>query len=112
MQWQRHRMGLPVRARSHLYRKTFLIMKILPILLMAASMPVCATGWGQNVSLRVEQAHPREVIKHLEKQTGYRFIYGSHLMEGTKPITIQANNQPLEKVLQQCFKEQPFDFEI
>jgi TonB-linked SusC/RagA family outer membrane protein len=87
-------------------------MKILPILLMAASLPVCATGWGQNVSLRVEQAHPREVIKQLEKQTGYRFIYGSHLMEGSKPITIQADNQPLEKVLLQCFKEQPFGFEI
>ena len=73
-----HALGLP---KSHLRRMridrlthVILLMKLTIFLILAFSLSVSATAVAQKVTLRVDNASMKSVLKALRKQSGYAFV--------------------------------------
>jgi TonB-linked SusC/RagA family outer membrane protein len=92
--------------------KTVLVMKLTAILLLAGCLHVAAATTAQKVTLSEENVSLKKVFREIKKQTGYAFFYNEKLLDKIGNVSIKASNAPLEEVLKQCFKDQPFFFSI
>jgi TonB-linked SusC/RagA family outer membrane protein len=88
------------------------VLKICTIILLAGCLQVSAAGYGQKITLNEKEAPLTKVFKEIKKQTGYRFFYLSQQMDEAKKVTIHVKDATVDEVLQLCFKEQPFGYEI
>jgi TonB-dependent starch-binding outer membrane protein SusC len=94
------------------YRMAVRIMKLTAIILTVACLQLSANGITQTVTISVKDAPLFSVLKAIEKQTGFTFIVNSKLLQKAKPVSVTANNLPLQQVLDICFKEQPLTYRI
>ncbi|WP_205508852.1 SusC/RagA family TonB-linked outer membrane protein [Longitalea arenae] len=93
-------------------RKIVLVMKITAILLLAASLQVSATGWGQEkISLSFNDAPLEQVFRSITAQTGVAFLYRPQYVKNKK-VTIQVTNANLKTVLDICLKNQQLTYEF
>jgi len=89
--------------------KYFILMKLTVLLITLTFIQVSAKSFAQQVSVKMKNAAVKDVLYQLTKQTGYNFIADAALLEKLPPITIEAKNKPLKDVLNECFRNQPFD---
>ena len=92
--------------------KTFLIMKFVAILLLAACLQVGATGYSQKISLSKTNVSIKEIFKDIENQSGYQFFYKDRLLKHAGNVSVNAENASVEQVLDQCFKNQPLSYVV
>ncbi len=92
--------------------KTLRIMKLTAFFLLAFCLHVSADGNAQNISLSEKNVSLEKVFKAIKRQTGYDFWYENKLLQKGEKVTVVVNNKPLEEVLDQCFKNQPFTWSI
>lgn len=104
--------GKGCRWRPLLTRKTFLAMKMLTLILFIACLGAGAKGLAQNITISLKNAPLEKVFKEVERQSHYRFVYTKEQLDATYPVTINVANDPLETVLQLCFRGQPLSFSI
>ena len=99
-----------------LYRKIpqlFLVMKLTLILLLVGILQVNASStFAQRVNLNVKDASLKKVLELLTVQTNLEFIYDSELVSSAKKISLSVSNQPIEEVLEKCFKGESLEFSI
>lgn len=88
------------------------IMKITTALFLVGCLQSMAAGYAQKVSLSEKDARIEKVFKEIRRQTGYQFLYTSKMVERARKLTLDVNNAPLNDVLDKCFEEQPFTYEI
>jgi len=73
-----------------------------------------ATGslLAQNITLEVQQASIKTILKEIQAQTTYKFVYNDALvgMEVTTSLTV--NNEPIESVLKKLFAGKGIAYEI
>ncbi|RZS75902.1 SusC/RagA family TonB-linked outer membrane protein [Pseudobacter ginsenosidimutans] len=105
-------MSIPERGGKRLLTKTLLVMKLTILLLTVSILHANAGGFAQSISLQGKNLPVEQVIKSVEKQTGYVFLYSREVLANTRTITIDASNTPLKEFLQQAFRDQPFRFSI
>lgn len=91
---------------------TLLTMKLLILLMTAACLQVSANGYGQTVTLSLENAPLEKAFKEIKKQTGYSFVYTRVQLKNTQPVTCRITNGALKDALEQCFRNQPLSFLI
>jgi len=65
-----------------------------------------------HVSLKVSRTPLRQVLRLIEKQTGLTFAISSTVIENSRSISIVAEHQPLNTVLQQLFSGTRYAFEV
>jgi TonB-dependent starch-binding outer membrane protein SusC len=99
-------------AAAFVKTKTFLVMKLTTILLLACCMQVCAAGYGQRVSISGQNLTLKKVFKEIQEQTGFLFFYSDSDLEKTKKISIDAQNEELPVVLNQVFQDQLLTYTI
>lgn len=87
-------------------------MKLTVLLLTAAFLNVSANSFSQNISFTGSNVPIEKVFVECKKQTGYSFFYPSSLLSIAQPVTIHADNVPLEQFLKELFKNQPIGYEI
>jgi len=106
------------KARSHcergrpLYLKTLRTMKILCVLLTAASLYLPARGISQGITLALQNAPLESFFKVVEQQSNFSFVYSKEAIAESKPVTIEVKNETLEKVLKNVFANQPLSYSI
>lgn len=88
------------------------VMKLTGILILMACLSVSAKGITQTISLSYENAPLENVLKDIEKQTGYTFFYRTNWVKQAKKITVKASNLTLQQALELCFKGQPLEYSI
>lgn len=88
------------------------IMKLTAVIILAACLQVTAAGYGQKISLKEKDSPIEKVLKKIQQQTSYRFLYTSQLLEGTPNVSIAVKDASIEEVLDLCFKGQRLDYEI
>ncbi|MBN8876802.1 MAG: SusC/RagA family TonB-linked outer membrane protein [Sphingobacteriales bacterium] len=86
-------------------------MKMLSILLFVACMELSATGYSQQITLSFQTSPLEKVLKEIERQTSFRFIYSKSTIELSHPVTINVTNQNLDAILVVCFDKQPLLYE-
>ncbi|NML22275.1 SusC/RagA family TonB-linked outer membrane protein [Pseudoflavitalea sp. G-6-1-2] len=87
-------------------------MKLTVLFLTVAFMNVSANSFSQNVSFSGSNVPLEKVFNECKKQTGYSFLYPSSLLSIAHPVTIYAENMPLEQFLKELFRTQPIGYEI
>lgn len=100
------------RRRQYHLCKILLVMKLTVVLLIASMLHVSATGLAQKVSIKSRNTPLKTVLKVLRTQTGFDFLFSSEDIQKARPVTLDFNNAPIEKVLETCFENQPLQYTI
>lgn len=87
-------------------------MKLIIVILITSLMQVSAAGFGQTVTLKERNASLESVISKIRIQTGYDFVFDFRLLENSKKVTVNLNNEGLESALKSVFEDQNLDFTI
>jgi len=64
------------------------------------------------VTLSEKDASLEKVFQDIQRQTGYEFVYNRRWVQEFKKVTVDVKNASLNQVLDLCFKDQPFTYEI
>src|SRR5688500_14644553 len=87
-------------------------MKLTAVILLSFCLQASAVGFGQKISVRVNDAPLAQVFSLIERQSEYVFFFDQSLIEKAQKVTLHASNKPLKDVLDDCFKDQPFTYSI
>ena len=101
---------VPVAWSKH--SKIILVMKLTAILIIAALTNVSAKSYSQIVSLKEKNTSVAKVLRLIEKQTGYHFMYDKQDVSKATAINIDVTNVPLTEALDKAFKDQPLTYKI
>ncbi|SEN40932.1 TonB-linked outer membrane protein, SusC/RagA family [Mucilaginibacter gossypiicola] len=93
-------------------RKFILAMKLTAFIILAALTNVCAKSYSQIVTLHQKNTTVEKVLRSIEKQTGYHFMYDKQDVSKAGAINIEVANVSIENALDQCFKDQPLTYKI
>lgn len=69
-------------------------------------------SYGQSISITARQQTLIEVIKQLRQKSDYAFVFNAQQVKKAKPVSVNLQSATIEKVLNEIFKTQPFDYEI
>src|SRR5690348_13341219 len=87
-----------------LHSNLLLVMKLTALLTLFFTLNVSATGFGQErINLRVKKTEIGGVLRSIENQTNYRFLYNNELQDIREKISLTVNNAPLAEVLSLVF---------
>jgi TonB-linked SusC/RagA family outer membrane protein len=92
--------------------KIILAMKLTAIIIIAALTNVSAKSYSQVVTLHQKNTTVEKVLRSIEKQTGYHFLYDKKDVSNTGGINVEVSNASLAEALDQCFKDQPLTYKI
>ena len=86
-------------------RQLFLAMKLTTLLLFLTFMQVYAKGYGQGkISLRLQEISIRQLLKEVEKQTDYRFVYHNEALPENKKLTVNVKDAELDEILSKALE--------
>lgn len=87
-------------------------MKLTLLLLLSAVLQTHANEPVQQVTLHAKAAPLVEVLKSIRKQTGYVFVFDLQMVNNAKPVNYSQENVPLERALEEVFRDQPLTYSI
>ncbi len=88
-------------------------MRLTAFFLLIACLHVSAKGLSQELITLSENNTPLDrLFREIRRQTSYQFLYTDRQLKEAKKVTIRVKNASLKEVLDQCFKDQPFSYEI
>lgn len=93
-------------------KKMLFIMKLTAIILLVACLRVSASGYGQQITLKVKNMPCETVFTEISKQSGYQFFFNKRLLRNAHAVSAQLENATIEQVLSACFANQPFTYSI
>jgi TonB-linked SusC/RagA family outer membrane protein len=88
-------------------------MRITAFILIITCLHVSAGGFAQEQITLSENNTPIDrLFREIRRQTRYQFLYTDRQLASAKKVTIHVRNASLQEVLELCFREQPFSYEI
>ena len=69
-------------------------------------------SYGQKVNLPKKRLHLEALFKLIRAQTGYEFLYNSDMLENIPAITVQAQDLPVQKLLDNSLRDLPLTYTI
>ena len=88
------------------------IMKLTAIIMLSTFLSVSARGYSQQITLSGKNMPMEEILKQIQNQSAYRFIYTVDVIQKAIPVNISVKNVPLAQALSLCFKDQPLIYSI
>jgi type II secretory pathway component GspD/PulD (secretin) len=87
-------------------------MKLTFAIILISALQVSAKGFSQDakVTLNMRQAPVNKVLKAIEKQTSYKFVYSNDLFPGDYKVDVTANKVAVADVLSQILNNSGFTF--
>jgi TonB-dependent starch-binding outer membrane protein SusC len=93
-------------------KKIYLLaMKLTAIILLTACLHVSATGLTQ-ITLSERNASLQKVLRQIQKQSGYDFLYSSELLQKVGTISVEVKNVSLDRALDQCLAGKSLTYSI
>jgi TonB-linked SusC/RagA family outer membrane protein len=90
----------PTVLRKPFQSKVLLIMKLTSLFILLFALNVSANGFGQDrISLRLKKTELGGVLRSIEKQTNYRFLYNNNLEDIREKVSINVKEAGLSDVL-------------
>src|SRR5690606_26561522 len=72
------------------------------IVILTICMHISVFALGQKVSISRKDVSLSTVIKEIERQSGYNFLYDEEALFNTRKISVDANKAVVAEVLDQC----------
>ncbi len=89
------------------------VMKIYTLLLCITMAKLFALdAKGQNISIDLQDVQLKIAIQDIEDKTDYSFFYNSSLVDVSKKVSIYANNEDLNDVLDKLLKQSSIDYRV
>jgi len=110
-----HRQFLVSRWKVNCLRqstKIVSVMKVTSILLLSVCLQASAKGFGQSITLHVNDAPLTKVFREISRQSGYQVFSNDRLLKNMERITANVDNVSLETALDVCFKGRPLSYVI
>ena len=92
--------------------KLLMRVKFTTILLVTAFLQFAQASKAQRITFSQKDVSLEEVFKEIRKQSGYDFFYDVEDIKKAKRISLSAKNETIEQVLNRCFINQPFTFQL
>ena len=81
-------------------KKTFLIMKLaICIVLMTTFQLKASSGMGQDISLTMNNTEIKKVLKTIERDGNFRFLFNSDLRDINKKVSFNFRNAPVKDAM-------------
>ncbi|MGY0037149.1 STN domain-containing protein [Pedobacter sp. NJ-S-72] len=87
-------------------------MKLFVILLFTGLMQVHASVYSQKITLRQKNVSIETVLKAIEKQSDYLFLYDNLELQSAAKISVDINEGSIEQVMDLCLKNQPLTYKV
>lgn len=96
------------------WKKIFFMMRITVFFLFAGLLQVSASVYSQqtNLNLKVEKANVSKVLKMIEDQSDFNFLYRSDYLKGIPEVSIDMEGAKLEDVLDKIIVPFGLSYEI
>lgn len=92
----------PYRPKALL--RALLVLKFVVLIMLVATLQVNAVPLsGQNINLTVKQTEIKKILKMIENEGDYRFMFNSNLKDLKKKVDFSANNLSIEESLNVLF---------
>lgn len=88
------------------FKHIFKVMKLTSlfgVLCVSSAFAINVNSQSLRVNIHANQKQAKEVIKQIEEQTDYLFVYNHDKVNLNNIVTIQANNETVAEVLNQMF---------
>jgi TonB-linked SusC/RagA family outer membrane protein len=101
------------RIRSHrsIDKTITLAMKLTTLILFVLCLSSAATGFSQ-ISLSEKNVPLAKVLKKIEQQSGYEFLYPADVVEKAGKVTVQVQNATVEQAVSAALKGTALTFVI
>ncbi|HLG40123.1 MAG TPA: SusC/RagA family TonB-linked outer membrane protein, partial [Chitinophagaceae bacterium] len=87
-------------VKKPLQSKVWLAMKLTALLTFLFTLNVSANGFGQEkISLKVKKTEISGILRFIEKQTTYRFLYNDKLEDIREKVSIDVKEASVQEVL-------------
>ncbi len=100
------------RALTTSKRKWIMRVNLTTLLLITVILQVSAGSYAQKVTLSEKNTPIKQVLDKIRTQTGYDFLFTTTNLKNAKPVTITVKDANLKVVLEEVFKNQPFDYSV
>lgn len=90
----------------------FLYRKKIVFTTLIATFQFGLTVQAQTVRIAVDNADLIMLFKEIHKQTGYNFLFDAEQMKLGKQLSVNFKDLPVEKALNQIFKDQPLTYTL
>lgn len=89
-----------------------LVMKLTMFFLVAGLCQVYASSFSQTITLKQKNAPIGIILKSIEKQSNYVFLYDKTELSRSEHISIDVKEATIDRVLELCLKDQPLTYKI
>lgn len=94
------------------YLKTFLMMKMVLIIVVLFIYQASATTAAQNITLSVRNKSLESVFREIRKQTNYNIVCQSEILKNAGPVTVDVQSKDLYLVLNEVLLPQDLSYTI
>ncbi|MEX6690353.1 SusC/RagA family TonB-linked outer membrane protein [Danxiaibacter flavus] len=98
-------------VRQPLASRLLLIIKIMTICMLAFSLQASAEGRGKKLSVKTEKTEITAVLKAIEKQSNFRFVY-KDIKNLTQKVSVNLQDADIQDVLDQVLQNTGLTYEI
>lgn len=100
--------------RWHGRKKLFLMARITVFFMLAGLLQVSASVYSQQTELvlKLERTSIEQVLKNIEGQSQFYFLYRSDLLNDLPPVSLDLKNVKLEDVLNKILVPNGFTYEV
>ncbi len=92
--------------------KIFLVMKLTVVLLILSIFQLNAKSYSQKINYTAKNVPIAQVLKVIEKQTGYFLFYKHNELKDARNVNINLKNTDLNIALDQLLKGQPYEYSL
>ena len=87
-------------SQKPLQSKALLVMKLTVLMTFFFTLNVSANGFGQDkISLRVKKTEISGILRSIEKQTNYRFLYNNDLEDIQEKVSFNVKEAGIKEVM-------------
>lgn len=92
--------------------KIALLMKLAVVITLATCLQVSAAGYSQEarLTLNLKQVPISKVLKTIERQTDYKFVYSSNLFPSYLTVNVQVVETPVTDILSMILQKTGFTY--
>ena len=103
---------VPIRSYRNRILRTVRIMKFTAFLIVAVYLKVNGEVYAQEINLSMKNAPISKVLKAIQKQSAYQFLYSDEILDAGKRIDLTLKGAGIREAMEKCIGAEGLDFVI
>ncbi|MBB1645484.1 MULTISPECIES: SusC/RagA family TonB-linked outer membrane protein [Sphingobacterium] len=88
------------------------VMKLTMVILTCFFLQLSASTFAQRITINTKNTRISTILQQIRDQSGYDFFYDAKIFENSQLVSLHIANADINDVLQKCFENLPYTFEI